>query len=193
MHRLTTRSPETRPGSRRSGKEPDASPCGSAGNTTTLAHYIDLLAQSGLVAGVQKASPDKTRTRGSSSKLLALDPSLATSTDDRRPDDWLDDAEARGHLIESVVGAHLWHAARASGDSLRYWTDGKHELDFVYARGKKQLAIEVKSGRRRRVTGLAAYKKLAPQATGLLVGPGGVPLPEFLETVLEEWWSKGRA
>ena len=37
-----------------------------AGNTTTLAHYLDLLAGAGLVCGVQKFAGDAARSRGSS-------------------------------------------------------------------------------------------------------------------------------
>lgn len=40
-----------------------------AGNTTTLAHYLDLLAQSGLISGLQKFSGQAVRQRASSPKL----------------------------------------------------------------------------------------------------------------------------
>jgi len=40
-----------------------------AGNTTTLAHYLDLLAAAGMVTGLPKYAGDAARSRGSSPKL----------------------------------------------------------------------------------------------------------------------------
>jgi predicted AAA+ superfamily ATPase len=40
-----------------------------AGNATTLAHYLDLLAGAGMVCGLQKYAGDAARSRGSSPKL----------------------------------------------------------------------------------------------------------------------------
>ena len=43
-----------------------------AGNTTTLAHYLELLAAAGMVTGLQKHAGAAHRQRASSPKLLAL-------------------------------------------------------------------------------------------------------------------------
>jgi len=159
-----------------------------ARNTTTLAHYLELLSQSGLVTGLQKISLEKIRTRASSPKLLALDTSLITATSERSRSDWLTDPAAKGHLIESVVGAHLWREALIKQHSLYYWAEGNLELDFVYQIGKRLLAVEVKSGRRRgTISGLQEFKRRHPNAQAIIVGTGGVPVTEFLQTSPEEW------
>ena len=54
-----------------------------AGNTTTLAHYLDLLESAGLLAGLQKYSGAKVRRRGSSPKLLALNTALMRAPSQR--------------------------------------------------------------------------------------------------------------
>ena len=50
-----------------------------AGNTTTLAHYLDLLAGAGMVTGLQKFAGDAVRQRGSSPKLQVLNTALMTA------------------------------------------------------------------------------------------------------------------
>ncbi len=40
-----------------------------AGNTTTLAHYLDMLASAGMIMGIPKYSGRAVRMRGSSPKL----------------------------------------------------------------------------------------------------------------------------
>src|SRR5256885_1317131 len=50
-----------------------------AGNVTTLAHYLDLLAGVGMVTGLQKYAGDVARQRGSSPKLQVLNTALLTA------------------------------------------------------------------------------------------------------------------
>ena len=159
-----------------------------AGNSTTLAHYLQLLSQSGMVEGLQKKSPQKLRTRNSSPKLLALDPSLITAVNEKAFPEWKKDPELYGRLVENIVGVHLSLNARCNGGQLTYWSDGNLELDFVYEFEGKMLAIVVKSGKRRRsVPGLSVFKNHFPNAVPLIVGTGGVPLDEFLESELTAW------
>lgn len=158
-----------------------------AGNTTTLAHYLDLLSQCGLACGIQKYTVQTVRTRASSPKLLVLDSSLITATDDRTYSEWKENPESWGHLVENMIGAHLWRATKQKGQ-LFYWSEGNLELDFVYVIGKKVLAIEVKSGRKQRsLSGFQAFKEKFPAAKSLIVGTGGVPLDEFLSSSPDVW------
>ena len=50
-----------------------------AGNTTTLAHYLDLLAGAGMIVGLQKFSGGTARQRGSSPKLQVLNTALMSA------------------------------------------------------------------------------------------------------------------
>ncbi len=50
-----------------------------AGNTTTLAHYLELLAGAGMIVGLQKYAGSAARSRGSSPKLQVLNTALMTA------------------------------------------------------------------------------------------------------------------
>src|SRR6185437_13153388 len=50
-----------------------------AGNSTTLAHYLDLLAGAGMVSGLQKFAGEPVRQRGSSPKLQVFNTALMTA------------------------------------------------------------------------------------------------------------------
>jgi uncharacterized protein len=50
-----------------------------AGNTTTPAHYLDLLAGAGMLCGLPKFSVEVVRQRGSSPKFQVLNNALITS------------------------------------------------------------------------------------------------------------------
>jgi predicted AAA+ superfamily ATPase len=157
-----------------------------AGNTTTLAHYLDLLEGAGLVAGLDKHAGDVARRRGSSPKLLALNTALVSATSGRAPGDVRRDPQAWGRLVETAVGAHLFALAQRSRAGLRWWRHRDREVDFVLTRGERTLAIEVKSGRPRHTrSGLETFQAAFGNVPVLVVGSGGMPLAEFLETPLD--------
>ncbi len=155
-----------------------------AGNTTTLAHYLDLLAAAGLALGLEKHSSGKVRQRRSTPKLLALDTGLVSALAG------LTYAEARadrgrwGRLVETAVGAHLW-ATRDPRAELTYWRHRGKEVDFVLERGPELTAIEVKSGRDRDgLPGMEAFAANFGPTRKLLVGGDGTPLEAFLSNPL---------
>ncbi len=154
-----------------------------AGNTTTLAHYLDLLRGAGMLAGLQKYSGNRVRVRGSSPKLLALNTALMTASSGRTMAEAMADREYRGRLVETAAGAHLLGAAPDGGFEVHYWLERDREVDFVLSRGKRITAIEVKSGGRpRRGPGLDAFAGRFDGVRKLLVGEGGIPLEEFFRT-----------
>jgi hypothetical protein len=61
-----------------------------------VAHYLELLEGAGLAGGLDKYAGDIARQRGSSPKLLALNPALATAVDSRLPAEVRIDSEAWG-------------------------------------------------------------------------------------------------
>lgn len=85
-----------------------------AGNSTTLAHYLELLAGAGMVCGLQKYAGDAARSRGSSPKLQVFNTAPLTVASGVTPDEALADREFRGRLLESAVGAHLAHPGSAA-------------------------------------------------------------------------------
>ncbi|MFN6017859.1 MAG: ATP-binding protein [Verrucomicrobiota bacterium] len=159
-----------------------------AGNTVTLAHYLQLLEGAGMVAGLHKFSGNQIRQRASSPKLQVLNTALMTAQSGRSPDAWRTDGDAWGRLIESAVGAHLVNTAIGTGISVTYWRERNLEVDFVLQRGDLLVAIEVKSGgRKQTLPGIAAFDKIHHPTSKLLVGGQGIPIGEFLRAPASQW------
>ena len=158
-----------------------------AGNTTTLARYLDLLTVAGLLTGLPKYAGRAPRRRGSSPKLQVLNTALMTASSGYSCDEAMADRTFRGRLTESAVGAHLFNTA-STVTRLHYWRDGPDEVDFVLQRGPRLLAIEVKSGPRRADRrGRDAFSARFRPGRTLLVGEGGVPFNEFLAVPADHW------
>ena len=162
-----------------------------AGNTTTVAAQLDLLQAVGAVAALSKYPYRPLRRRRSSPKLVVQNTALMTVRSTRTFAEAQNDRPYWGRLVESAVGAHLFRLGRTRYE-LHYWRHGRFEVDFVLERGPHLLAIEVKSGSRPRpIKGFPVFRRHFPRARTLLVGEGGVPLPEFLSRSGEYWVEKG--
>ena len=159
-----------------------------AGNTVTLAHYLDLLKGAGMVAGLQKFSGTKIRQRGSSPKLQVLNTALMSATHVADFEETRIDGARWGRLVESAVGAHLLNSTAGSDVEINYWREGGVEVDFVLQRGSSIVALEVKSGAPRHArSGLAAFRKEFAPRSAMLVGEGGMPLKEFFTSDPKDW------
>ena len=159
-----------------------------AGNTTTLAHYLGLLAGAGMVCGLPKYAGDAARSRGSSPKLQVLNTALMTASCGYTLHEALADREFWGRLVESAVGAHLAAAALCGDGRLHYWRDGNYEVDFIFQAGRRLTAIEVKSGRAPLAhPGTAAFAKAFKPQRCLLVGGYGIDLEDFLSHPVRHW------
>lgn len=159
-----------------------------AGNTTTLAHYLDLLAGAGMLTGLQKYAGDVARRRGSSPKLQVLNTALMTAGTGLTLAQARADREFWGRLVESAIGAHLANAATDGACELFYWRDRNREVDFVVRSGRAVTAIEIKSGRARNAApGMAAFANAFLPTRSLLVGGDGIGVEEFLSKPVEHW------
>ena len=162
-----------------------------AGNTTTLARYLDLLESAGLLAGVPKYAGRVHLVRASIPKLNVLNTALMTAGSGYSFDEAQKDRSFWGRIVESAVGAHLFNTA-TSDIRLHYWRDGSHEVDFVLKRGARIVAIEVKSGAKGMpLGGMDKFKQRFSPRRSLLVGEGGIPLNEFLKVPAHHWFEEG--
>ncbi len=159
-----------------------------AGNTTTLAHYLELLQGAGMLAGLTKYSRGQVRQRGSSPKLQVLNTALMSAQDHRSISEARQDGDYWGRLVESCVGAHLFNSTFGTNISVTYWRERNHEVDFVLQQGKTTVAIEVKSGgRREMLPGMDAFVRQFKPKRQLLVGGQGIALEEFLSKPAAHW------
>ncbi len=158
-----------------------------AGNTVTLAHYLDLLSQAGLLTGLQKYAGEKHRQRASPPKLNACNTALISALAGYTFDEARSDRSFWGRLVESAAGAHLINTT-SNNCAVHYWRESSYEVDFVLSNHRKIIAIEVKSG-----TGFATPKGLnifTEKFKGvkqLIVGEGEISLAEFLSRPADDW------
>ncbi|MCY4351489.1 MAG: DUF4143 domain-containing protein, partial [Gemmatimonadetes bacterium] len=131
---------------------------------------------------------DTARRRGSSPKFQVFNTALITALSDLTQPEAFADHEFWGRLTESAVGARLINAAAGGVCEVFYWRERNREVDFVLRKGKKLVAIEVKS--RRTTTslpGMESFSKSFKPDRMLIVGPGGISPERFLSTPVEYW------
>jgi len=156
-----------------------------AGNTTTLAHYLKLLDQSGVLKGLDKFSSEKVRQRQSSPKFQVYNNALMTAVSRLGFKETMENPELKGRLVESAVGVSLLMNPKSH---VYYWRENNKEVDFVVQEKGKLIGIEVKSGKRpSTLYGMESFRKsFSPQGI-LLVGEGGIPLETFFTTPLSHF------
>lgn len=159
-----------------------------AGNTTTLAHYLDLLSGAGLLIGLQKFAQQSFRQKGSSPKLAVFNTALMTAQSVKTFRQARADHAFWGRLVESTVGAYLLNSIRGTPFELFYWREGDKEVDFVLQYENQIIAIEVKSNNDSfKNSGIDLFvSKFKPKRI-LLVGKSGISLEQFLTTPISQF------
>lgn len=159
-----------------------------AGNTTTLAHYLELIEKAGLLAGLPKYSGSVVRRRASSPKLQVLNQALLTTQLDMVFEEALKNKDTWGRLVESAAGAHLYNGLMGTRSKVYYWRERDLEVDFILSRGESIAAIEVASGARKTsLPGMVTFAERFQVKKKLLAGAGGMPLEEFFLTPPKTW------
>ena len=152
-----------------------------AGNTTTLSHYLSLLANCGLLDGLEKFSGSIVQKRSSSPKFQVFNNALITAylkTDFLQN---LQTPELWGRIAESAVGTHLLKNAITEKYKLYYWREDNCEIDFVIEYGEKILGLEVKSGISTTNKGINKFSNQYPNAKTIFIGANGISIEEFLK------------
>ena len=160
-----------------------------AGNTTTLARYLELLSSAGLLSGLQNWSRRDHRRRASIPKLMVLNTALMTAGSGYSFVEARADRTFWGRIVETAVGAHLFNTA-TTDIHVHYWRHSSLEVDFVLQRGPKVVAIEVTDGRHAHtLAGTEEFKRRFRPERTLLVGAGGIPISEFLSMTATDWFT----
>ena len=160
-----------------------------AGNTTTIARYLDLLSDAGLITALSRYTTAPHLGRASSPKINVLNTALMTAPTGHSLQEAQADRSYWGRVVESAVGAHLYNT-KGVATRVHFWRDPPHEVDYVIARGPHLLGIEVKSGGLRSRQGLDKFKARFPKAKTIVVGPSGVPFSDFFSFTADEWLEK---
>lgn len=152
-----------------------------AGNTTTLANYLKLLSDCGLLGGIEKYAGSVIRQRSSSPKFQVYNNALLTALDDETYSTAIVNPKLWGRLVESSVGAHLLNHSVSERYNLHYWRESHNEVDFILAKGDKVIGLEVKSGASVDNEGMRIFNEKFHPDKMLLVGTGGIPYEDFLK------------
>ncbi len=154
-----------------------------AGNTTTIAHYLELLEKVNLLMGLKKYSGKAVRRRSSSPKFQVMNTALMTASQQIVDNSINLNPSTRGRLTESAIGAHLVNASIDGQLNVYYWRENNHEVDFVVQAGRHRM----KSGRKREsFPGVAAFAAKFKPTRVMLVGEGGISIESFLSTPVEQ-------
>jgi predicted AAA+ superfamily ATPase len=152
-----------------------------AGNTTTLAHYLQLLDTAGLLAGIEKYTGEQLRQRSSSPKFQVHNTALLTAQQGASLDEVNNMPDVWGRWVEAAIGAHLVNHQLSEGYIVHYWRHRNDEVDFVLEKRGKIIGLEVKSGTIQKAPGMEAFKRQHEPDKVLLVGNSGVPWQKFLK------------
>ncbi|MCG8458796.1 MAG: ATP-binding protein [Holophagales bacterium] len=146
---------------------------------TTTARYLDVLETSFVIERLPAFVRSKSQRLMKSPKLFVADSGLAAhlaAVDEIS----LESGEAlRGPLWETWVFQNLRGLVDAflPDVELGFWSiQGRHEVDFVLSRGRRSIAIEVKSGTRFRksdLTGLRHFLEVTPGAVAGVLAYNG--------------------
>ena len=161
-----------------------------AGNTVTLANYKQLLEAAFLIAGLEKFSGSKIKTKGSSPKWLPLNNALITSLSGFSFERAKDNPQLWGRLVECAVGSHFYSLALDQGVELFYWREGNYEVDYILKRGHDLCAVEVKSGAKKiHASGLEKFSNNYKCRRVLIGSASGIALEKALKMKLTEFFS----
>lgn len=151
-----------------------------AGNTTTLAHYLNLLDATGLLSGLEKFSCEKIRQRASSPKFQVQNNALFSVMCGRSFTQSIQQPSFWGRHVETAIGTHLLNTCKTSNINIYYWRERNDELDFVLEKNSKVIGIEVKSGNTEKTSGIEKFKQQVKPDHVYLISNSGLSWKEFL-------------
>jgi predicted AAA+ superfamily ATPase len=152
---------------------------GNVGTASTVARYLGLLDDAGLLCGLNRFGASLAKSAGSSTRFLVHDTSLTTTAWPDSPDTFIQTAANRGRLVESAVGCYLLTQSKIQHFDLTWWREGNYEVDYVAPKGSSIYAIEVKSGRTRTNDCLAQFCQRFDEAQPIVVGDANISCESF--------------
>lgn len=159
-----------------------------AGNTTTIASYLEILNKNNMICGIEKYSSSTIKRKKSSPKLITYDTGLTTAVIGKTYKEVMDDTSLIGKITESAVGAHLLKRKQDEKFDLFWYRKNNLEVDFVLEKLGQLTAIEVKSGGISNMHGMQHFLAEHPKTKRLVVGgqsQDSIPLEDFLSNKID--------
>jgi len=156
------------------------------GALETLAHYLALLEEAYLVAGLEKFGEREHRRRAAPPKLVVLNNALLSAMHPQGPPDVTREPARFGVWVENACLAFAWNA----GQRVMYWREEPLEVDGVIDGSWGAWAIEIKTGPfdATQVRGLLEFCRRSPRYQPLVItAPGDEPLATRLGAPAMNW------
>ncbi len=131
-----------------------------------------------VMSALQPWRGERISKRGGSPKFIVWNNAIVSAVAGARNET---DGAWRDRLLENAVGAHILNLQPPDW-RLFYWREGDAEVDFVLRTPEALWAVEVKSGGRRAMPGMAAFLRKYPGARPLVIGPDGMDAGKFFES-----------
>jgi len=163
-----------------------------AGNTVTLAGYVNLLDESGLLCGLLKYSIDSARRRSSVPKFQVYNNALKMVFNPHTFEQAVMDRKEWGRIYESGIGSYLVSQAFVHRFEVFYWRERNDEVDFIIRKKGTVIAIEVKSNAEKSTTGLNKFRERFHPLSAFIVGDGGLSAEDFLSMDIVELFKLNR-
>ena len=112
------------------------------GSMQSVAHYLNLLEEAGLIAAVSKYSEKPIRIRSSPPKLIVLNQAMLSSMENINPPAQDAEPDRFGRWVENACLAHAWNA----GQAIYYWRAEPLEVDMIIKGTWGAWAVEIKTG-----------------------------------------------
>lgn len=141
------------------------------GALETIAHYLSLLQDAFLVAGLEKFSTRAGRRRAAPAKLVTLNNALITAMHPEGPPQPDREPARFGVWVENACLA----AAINQGQRVTYWREEPLEVDAVLEGDRGSWAVEIKTSRfeSRDLTGLFEFSRRHPRFRPLVITQPG--------------------
>jgi len=137
------------------------------GALETIAHYLELLRDAYLVAGLEKFSTRAARRRAAPAKFVTLNNALLTAMHPEGPPEAERDPARYGAWVENACLA----SAINQGQRVTYWREEPLEVDGVVEGDWGSWALEIKSSRfdSRDLAGLLEFSRRHPAFRPLVI------------------------
>jgi predicted AAA+ superfamily ATPase len=150
-----------------------------SGNITTLANYLGLLGDAGLLTGLEKYSTNTLKKRSSIPKFQVYNNALLNQMLNVTLPQARADHKLWGQITESAVGTHLLNHSITENYNLYYWNENSNEVDYVMEKDGEIIGLEVKSGKDSTNTGLSIFRKQFNPKHTFIIGTDGIAFEEF--------------